>query len=106
MNNFPTYVNEENAHERIIEELRAAGFLSAVWMIEDLLRNHGNKLEEKDDEVSGWEEECSAKERKVGSYYSDLEGVQHDLSVMENARDDLQAKLDAALEKIRFWEGS
>lgn len=100
MDNLPVYVNEENAHRRIVEELRAAGFLSAVWMIEDLLRNQAAQLEEKDSEVEGWEEEAADKEREADSAFSELEDVRHELFVMENERDDLENERDALRETL------
>lgn len=105
MDNLPVYVNEENMHRQIVEELRVAGFLSAVWMIEDLLHNQVVEREEKDAEIKGWEEEVADKEREADSAFSELEDVRHELSMLENERDDIQAELDSALEKIAFWEG-
>lgn len=95
MDNLPVYVNEENAHRRIVEELRVAGFLSAVWMIEDLLRNQAVQLEEKDSEVSGWEEEAADKERDAYSAFLELEEVRNERDALSETLDNVRACFNA-----------
>lgn len=112
MNNLSQYVNEAGAHQAIIAELQAAGFISAVWMIEDIRRAQDVLLQEKDAEIEGWQDECSSAEAEAESAFSELEDARQELEDaryrFENERDALSKTLDnvrACFDALKYHAG-